>query len=143
MRGLTCKNESKLNADIQGFIAEFSDGNFRYCNELFRQIAAGTLTLHSAGSESTQPITQLIRVFELRLRRLDRLQSEKFCKRRQSIREDTEALCDGFRAHLNDECELWIFAGLTHGVTHVYVAHKTRTVLGILRALPREAEDGY
>ncbi len=143
MRVITRRRELQLRTELQRFIAEFSNVPFRHSQETFADIANGILTLKPAGLVSAQPIKQLIRTFELRLRRLDRQQAQEYCIRRQTIRDDTASLCDGFQAHLTDSCEFWIFESSSNGcVTFVYVAYKARAVLGVVRGgLPQEAQN--
>lgn len=131
-----------MSTELQRFIDEFSNVNFRHGKEIFSDIANGILTLHTTGLGSAQPTSQLIRTFELRLRRLDRLQAQEYCMRRQSIRDDTALLCDGFRAHLNDSCQTWIFENSANGsICVIYVAYNARTILGVVRGLAQESDD--
>lgn len=126
-----------LNTDLDRFVAEFRDVNFRHFDELMSGIENGTVSLHSVNEDSTQAIEELIRTFEIRLRILDRQLATEQCVRKRLVRADTALLCDGLRAHRDDLCDFWSFSSESGGTLFVYVARRARMIMGCVgRVVP-------
>ncbi len=127
-----------MNTDLSRFVAEFRCAQFRHHDYLISGIEAGDVSLHSVSENASQSIEELTHTFDRRRRRLERLLEADDCERARSVRDDTLALCEGLRAHVDDQCDFWIFTHSSDGIIYVYIAHLTRTVMGCVAANHRE-----
>ena len=84
------------------FVNEFRNCEFRHCDRLISGIEAGTITLHSVNENGTDPNSNYLATYRVRLNRIDRSIETERTLANMSLRDDCEALCNGLLRNLED-----------------------------------------
>ena len=130
-----------MNNDLARFVAEFRDVDFSYRDYIISGIEAGTVSLHSVSENSTQSIEGMARTFERRSRMLSRHLEAEHSNAKQLLLNDTVDLYKGLREHLDDRCDFWIFSHSSGGTICVYIANRSRKIMGCVRGTKHLADD--
>ena len=99
------------------------------------------MLLHNVSERSNQTTSELQSIFNVRLKRLNRLLEAEDNPDLRTLRDDVAVLFNGLRTCQDDDCDFWLFDHVDGGSSCVYVGRRTRVVLGCVYNQPRNETD--